>query len=191
VNARVSDRIPAGAIVLRRWEPEDAPLLVAAVTESLEHLRPWMPWIAKEPQSVEQRRQMIIAWRDGGEASYGMFDEDGRRVVGGCGLHARIGPAALEIGYWVHVAHVGKGHATAAARALTSAAFAVDGIERVEIHCDETNRASAAVPAKLGFELARVEDRDPEAPGESGRHLIWLLERAHHRLPMAPTAAAT
>ncbi|MDQ3147381.1 MAG: GNAT family N-acetyltransferase [Actinomycetota bacterium] len=184
-------RIPAGRIVLRRWEPDNAPLLVAAVTESIEHLRPWMPWIADEPQTVARRRQLITQWREEGEAVYGMFDEEGVRVLGGCGLHARIGPGALEIGYWVHVAHVRNGHATAAARALTGAAFALDGIERVEIHCDEANRASAAVPRKLGFDLVRAEDRERVAPGETGRHLVWAVERAHPRLPAAPTTAAT
>ena len=29
-----------------------------AVTESIEHLRPWMPWIADEPVTVEQRRAL-------------------------------------------------------------------------------------------------------------------------------------
>ena len=187
----VPDLIPAGGIVLRRWEPEDAPQLAAAVTESVEHLRPWMPWIAHEPQTVEQRRALITTWRDEAEPVYGMFDEGGGRVVGGCGLHALVGPGALEIGYWVHVAHVGKGHATAAARALTGAAFTLAGIERAEIHCDEANRASAAVPRKLGFDLVRVEDREREAPGETGRHLVWALSRAHHRLRAGPAGRSS
>ena len=33
-----------GQVSLRRWRPGDAAALLAAVIESQEHLRPWMPW---------------------------------------------------------------------------------------------------------------------------------------------------
>lgn len=46
---------------------------------------------------------------------------------------ARIGPGGLETGYWVHQAHTRRGLATAAAAALTDAALALPGIDRVEI----------------------------------------------------------
>ena len=52
----------------------------------------------------------------------------------------------LEIGYWVHVDHLQKGYATEMARILTSAAFTVPGIERVEIHHDKANTRSGAIP---------------------------------------------
>ena len=51
------------------------------------------------------------------------------------------------------------------------------GIERMEIHCDEANLASASVPPKLGFRLTGRVDHEPEAPGEVGSRLIWVLYR--------------
>ena len=65
----------------------------------------------------------------GGEAVYGAFVGD--EVVGSCGLHRRSGPEVLEIGYWVHVDHLGRGYASEIAATLTTAAFAVPGIELV------------------------------------------------------------
>ena len=53
-------------------------------------------------------------WTSGSGYEYGIFLPDGA-LVGGCGLHRRIGPSALEIGYWVHVAHTRRGIATASA----------------------------------------------------------------------------
>ena len=43
-------RIVTERLVLRTWEPRDAPLLKEAVDSSIDHLLPWMPWAAHEPQ---------------------------------------------------------------------------------------------------------------------------------------------
>ncbi|MBV8949395.1 MAG: GNAT family N-acetyltransferase, partial [Actinobacteria bacterium] len=61
---------------------------------------------------------------------------------------------------------------------LTDAAFGVDGIDRVEIHCDETNAASAGVPRRLGFALEAIVPRPPEAPAETGREMVWVATRS-------------
>ena len=87
----------------------------------------------------------------------------------------RMGPGTLEIGYWVHVDAVGHGHGTRAARALTEVALAADGVERVFICCDEANTLSAAIPRALGYTLTEVIERPPEAPGESGRLMVWAI----------------
>ena len=54
--------IDAGIVVLRKPIPEYAQLYVDAVTHSIDHLRPWMPWIAHEPMSAEQRAELITTW---------------------------------------------------------------------------------------------------------------------------------
>jgi RimJ/RimL family protein N-acetyltransferase len=46
----------------------------------------------------------------------------------------------------------------------------------VEIHCDEANVRSAAVPRRLGYRLDRVEDGDRTAPADTGRRMIWVLD---------------
>jgi RimJ/RimL family protein N-acetyltransferase len=169
---------PAGS--LRRLTVADAPALSAAATESLEHLRPWMPWATPEGVSVRAQRDRLLgpagAWTPAGGYEYGMFLPDGT-LVGGCGLHRRIGPSALEIGYWVHAAHTRRGLASAAAEALTTAGFGVHKVERMEIHCDDANAASAGVPAKLGYRLAGHVDHPQEAPGETGSRMVWVVHR--------------
>jgi RimJ/RimL family protein N-acetyltransferase len=167
-----------GGYVLRRMTVNDAPAVSEAATESLEHLRPWMPWATPEGVSVEAQRLRMSgpawSWAHDGDYGYGVFLADGR-LVGALGLHRRVGPGALEIGYWVHVDHTRRGIATASARALTDAGFALPGVRRMEIHCDAANQASAAVPARLGYRLVGSEEHQPEAPGEEGRRLIWVV----------------
>lgn len=157
---------------------------------SVEHLRPWMAWAATEPRPLAERRDLLVAgersWEAGTDFVFGLFDvDDPRTVVGGCGLHARVGPAALEIGYWVRAGHTGRGHATAASSALVDAAFGLAGIERVELHHDEANLASARVPEKLGFRLVRKVPDEIVAPAEVGISWEWVLER-----PTVPSPGA-
>ena len=164
---------------IRPWREEDAPALGAAITTSLEHLRPWMPWVAEEPLTDAQRRGRIWAWAraraSGGDETLGVW-LDGA-VVAGCGLHRRIDPGGLEIGYWVHVDHLRRGIATGLSARLVEEAFSRPSTTHVEIHHDVANVASGAVPERLGFRVVGEEDRAPTAPGETGRERRWRLDR--------------
>jgi ribosomal-protein-serine acetyltransferase len=156
-------------IVVRPYTIDDAPALHAAILESVEHLRPWMPWIAFEPLTLDER----VAWlRDVHEAE-GIFVGD--TCVGGTGLHDRIGPTGREIGYWVRVGWTGRGIATEAARQLTERAFTMPGVDHVEIHHDKANVASGRVPEKLGY--ARVGEFPMErlAPAHTGVAVHWRI----------------
>ena len=93
------------------------------------------------------------------------------------GLMSRQGPGVLEIGYWVRADRVRRGVASAAARLLTSAALRLDGIDRVEIHHDRANVASAAVPRRLGFHFVEERPDQPEAPGDEGIECVWRMDR--------------
>ncbi len=166
-------------LVVRRWRRRDVPALQRAVMESTEHLRPWMSWIAFEPLTLSQRRALIRrwtrAWREGGDVGMGIFEGD--TVVGSTGLHRRPGPGGLEIGYWVHVDHVGRGVASRAAALLTTLAFTVDDITFVEIHHDQANRRSEAVPRRLGYTLIDALPDPVAAPAEVGIDCRWRVTR--------------
>ncbi|MGO9963683.1 MAG: GNAT family N-acetyltransferase [Acidimicrobiales bacterium] len=165
---------------LRRYHRGDAPALAVAIAESLEHLRPYMPWIAGEPLSLDEREALIErwdrAWAEGSEYNYGMFR--GARVVGGAGLMRRIAADGLEIGYWVHPAFVGRGFATRAARALTTIGLGLGGVTHIEIHHDRANIASGRVPLKLGFEMVGEVPVEMTAPAHTGRNCVWRMDRA-------------
>jgi RimJ/RimL family protein N-acetyltransferase len=145
------------------------------VNESAEHLRPWMPWVGDEPAGVEARRAWIADVVAGEEEAFGIFE--GAEVVGGAGLHPRIGDGGLEIGYWVHAAHTRRGIATEAVRQLIERAFADPAVDRVEIHHDTANVASGSVPPKLGFEHVCDRPAEREAPAEAGIERVWRLRR--------------
>jgi ribosomal-protein-serine acetyltransferase len=171
------DRVITGRTIVRPWTVADAEHLHEAIVTSTEHLRPWMPWIAFEPKSPADRAALIEDWTGQWERAedftYGILGLDDATVLGGTGLHRRLGDGLLEIGYWVHVDHVGQGLATEVATALTTAAASVDGVERVVIRHDRANAASGAIPRKLGYAFVGETVVDITSPGESGIQLRW------------------
>ncbi|HEY0409661.1 MAG TPA: hypothetical protein VGE42_05280 [Candidatus Dormibacteraeota bacterium] len=98
-------RIAADAVVLERWRAEDATALLAAVSESVDHLRPWMDWATERP-TLASMDGFISRSTEGFDAG-----------------------------------------------------------------------ASAGVARRLGFRLDRVDDNAVRAPAETGRAMIWVLER--------------
>lgn len=178
-TARLPELVETERLQLRRWHVEDAPLLSAAVEASVDHLRPWMWWAADEPVTPRARRDVLTSmmrdWETGGDVTYAVLL--GGEVIGSSGLHRRGGPEVLEIGYWIHVAHIGRGYATELAAGLTTAALTVAGVERVEIHHDRNNVRSEAIPKRLGFERVGEQDDGIRAPAEAGISCIWAVDR--------------
>jgi RimJ/RimL family protein N-acetyltransferase len=174
---RPRETLTYGPATLRRWQRHDEEALYAAVIQSLDHLRPWMPWAVG--YTPETAAGFLAAceqdWNFG--VAYNYAITVGGRIAGSCGLMARIGPAGLEIGYWVHPAYVRRGLATGAAAALAGAAFRLPGIDHVEIVHDELNKASAAVPRKLGFTEIGSRSLDFKPEAGTGTGIIWRLTR--------------
>ena len=186
-------RILTRRLVLRCWQPADAPLLKAAIDASIEHLLPWMPWAKGEPTSVQAKIILIRRWRGefdlGQDFVYGVFNRQETQVLGGTGLHTRLGFNAREIGYWIHVAAIGQGYATELSAALTKTAFEIEKVDRVEIHCDPKNVRSAAIPRKLGYTLeAILRQRSRDTDGNLRDSMIWSLLANEYRA--SPSVAA-
>lgn len=185
-------RIETKRLVVRCYDPSDAPLLAESVMESLEHLRPWMPWVYNEPEPMERKVQRLKRFRGlfdlGQDFVYGIFNPENTKLIGGTGLHTRLDEDQLEIGYWIHKDYINHGLVTEVTAALVKVAFELIHIHRLEIHCDPANLASAAVPRKLGFThegTLRAKTRFLEGWSDS---MIWgLLETEY---PESPSAKA-
>jgi RimJ/RimL family protein N-acetyltransferase len=126
-------------------------------------------------------------FRLGNDIAYFIFYPAETVLIGSSSMSTRLGPAAGEIGYWIHKDDVNQGYAPEAAAGLTKVTFEVGHITRVEIHCDLQIVRSASVPRKLGYILEstlhnRVEDID----GDLGDAMIWSLFEASY--PSSPLA---
>lgn len=151
------ERYSTERLVMRRWQRSDAAQLLAAIETSLPALRRFTPWVvpeAPELATLEARLASFSAEFDAGESRvYGVFTRDMTRVIGQIGLYARVGPGAVELGYFVRSDAAGRGYATEAAKPMLRAAFEDAGVARVELRCEPDNVASIAIARKLGMSV--------------------------------------
>jgi RimJ/RimL family protein N-acetyltransferase len=170
-------------LLIRGWAPADAPALKAAIDGSLAELQRWMAWARHEPSElpvIEERLARFQAeFAAGAHYACGIFAPGDAAVLGGVSLIPRVGPGALELGYWLRNDCTGLGYASEAAAALTRVGLGMPGIERIEIRCDPENRASWAVAERLGYRLLRTSlEPVPYSEGEVAPTMVWSLSRA-------------
>lgn len=138
--------------------------MAVVITQSLSHLRPWMPWAQDAPtaessEMVVRRMQADFITRS--DLCFQIYarkpDGSAGRLLGGTGLH-RIDWTVrkFEIGYWIRPEAAGQGHVSEAVRLLAALAFDRLGARRVEIRCDARNLKSRAVAERCGFTLEGV-----------------------------------
>jgi RimJ/RimL family protein N-acetyltransferase len=179
-------RIETDRLVVRCYQPNDAPLLHEAIKVSIEHLLPWMPWAKQEPGSVDERLEKIRQFRGefdlGLDYTFGVFNKDETELVGSTGLHTRLGGNAREIGYWISASHINQGYAKETVSALTKVGFEVEGLDRLEIRCDPANERSLNIPKKLGYHYeATLKKRLAGSDGNPRDVMIWSMFKADYQ----------
>ena len=152
---RIPHRIVTERLTLRRYTADDAAEMSRVTLASKEHLVPFMPWARAEPLPPEERAALLdtlmAEFDEGRDFTMGIFLREENVYVGGTGLHTRLGPGVLDIGYWIAHDQQGHGYVTEATLALTHVALDLAGAERVEIHHSPDNLASRSVPQRCGY----------------------------------------
>jgi ribosomal-protein-serine acetyltransferase len=167
-------------IIVRPYQAGDAEAVFAAIDESREHLRPWLPWVDHHV-TIDDTRDYCIrsaaTWMLRSDLPLGIFSIEDGEYLGGTGLH-RVDWTlrSFEIGYWLRVSAEGHGFVTEAVNLLTS--FALDALQanRVEIHCDATNTRSRDVAERCGFvQEGRLRNARMDTSGHPGDTLVFSV----------------
>jgi RimJ/RimL family protein N-acetyltransferase len=170
-------RLITPRLLLRPWTEADRPAFEQAVEESLDHLRPWLPW-ARAP--LEEQWTELQAFLRKPESVhdvlYAIFNREETTVLGGIGVHHRGEDHEREIGYWLHRDATGAGLMTEAVREVTDAVFTALPIAAITIVCDPANARSAGVPGRLGYDLAGVFPVKIMTPDRT-EDMIWRVTR--------------
>lgn len=142
---------------LRVPRPGDGAEVHAVVTDSLPRLQEWMDWAQDAPSvdSIESRaRAAVSRFRLGEELDFYICLRSDGRIIGAASLHSfDWNVPRCEIGYWLRTDMEGRGYITEAVNTLTTYAFDILEMVRVEIRCDAENSRSAAVARRAGYEL--------------------------------------
>ena len=168
------DRLRTRRLVLGPLCVDDADAWRAAIDASDEHLRPWIPFMASEPRSAAATRAYLASFadarREGKALRYALRVPDQVHLLGEVMFLATDEPGLLEVGYWLHVDHTGRGLASEALDAALEVVGRRSGVSAVCFRCETGNQRSWALPAGRGATRVLVE------PLDGGRSLeTWRL----------------
>lgn len=168
------DEFETERLIIRAPRPGTGAFINQAIRESINELRPWMPWAQDEPtveesEAVCRRSHARFLMRE--DLTLHLWLKDGApfnlsdgAFAGGSGLHRMDwNVPKFEIGYWLRTRLQGHGLITEAVKGIADFAFEHLDARRVEIRCDARNEKSAAVARRAGFDFEgrlRNETRD-------------------------------
>ncbi len=163
----IPESLETERLLIRAPRIGDGAEINPAILESINELRPWMPWAENAPtvsDTEENSRRAVARFilREDLRLQY-YLKSDGS-FIGSSGLH-RIDWSVpkFEIGYWTRTSRCGQGYACEAVRAIADFAFTTLGACRVEIRMDERNLPSQRVAERAGFPcegILRAYERD-------------------------------
>jgi RimJ/RimL family protein N-acetyltransferase len=135
-----------------------------AVKESIEELRPWMPWAQNIPTIEESEsgiRHSRLQFLERKDLRLLLVLKETGQIIGSSGLH-RIDwqSRKFEIGYWVRTSFEKQGYVTEAVHAITNYAIQELEANRIEIRCDSRNSRSARIAERSGFILEGILRKD-------------------------------
>ncbi|MCA0456024.1 MAG: GNAT family N-acetyltransferase [Chloroflexi bacterium] len=181
----IPDSFQSERLIIRAPRAGDGAAVNEAVRESLDNLRPWMPWADHEPEleeSEESVRRGAARWILREDLWLLLFRKSDGLYVGGSGLHRMDWSVpSFEIGYWVRKSLEGQGYVTEAVKAITDIAFMAVSAERVEIRCDTRNERSAAVAKRAGYMLEATLHHDGRDPNGDLRdtYIFGMTQRQY------------
>ena len=168
--------LPAGqGLLLRPWEPADAPLFLAAYQDT--EIRRWH---TRRPSTEADVHDWFAAYRRDWEAERGGHwaiarEQDGQ-VLGRIALRGfDFDDGIAGAAYWVIPAARGAGVATSALTALTLWAMEEVGFYRLHLDHSTRNQASCRVAEKSGYLFEGT--KRSAALHDDGRHDMHLHAR--------------
>ncbi len=144
--------LPDGTtIVLRPPTEADIPTIFDAALVSRNELAPWMPWCGDDFNIEVAEKWVKDTTASDAERAFTVWDESEQCFLGNCGLHEiDTNLRSAELGYWVRTDQVGRGIASAAAKAVAEYGFSQLELVRVEIIIAVGNDTSNRVAERVG-----------------------------------------
>lgn len=191
VTAPPAHFVRAGSLYLRPPQSRDYAQWAALREVSRDFLSPWEPtWPSDDLTRAAFRRRLRRLQEEAErDESYGffVFAERGDVLLGGLTLgQVRRGVAqTATLGYWMGAPHAGKGHMSAAVRAICRYGFEQLQLHRIEAACLLHNDASRHVLENCGFSREGEARAYLRINGAWQDHLLFAILDTDRILPRA------
>lgn len=168
--------LTAGDLLLRPWEPSDAPDVQAAYEDP--DVQRWHVFRLDDAEAADYATRWRHLWETGVQLGWAVV-RDGRLVGRATLTHLDLADGQAEVTYWTVPAARRTGVAAGAVGALTTWAFSL-GFHRLELSHSTRNEASCRVALSSGYLLEGTRQR-------SALHLDgWHDMHLHARLAQEP-----
>lgn len=185
-NRLVTQQLPSwpstpptcGSVLLREFTDEDVHLAVELGDD------PYVPLVGSLPahptahEALEWVHRQRGRLAEGAGLSFAIADAETDRALGAIGLWLKnLSAGRASAGYSVALAHRGRGVASSALRALTSFAWTIPAVHRVELYIEPWNTASIRVAEISGYEREGLLRSHREIGGSRRDMLLYAAVR--------------
>lgn len=185
-NRRVTEPLPSwpatqpayGSIVLREFTDEDTHLAIELGNDPYIPLIGSLPAFPNGQQALDWIRRQRGRLAEGTGLSFAIADAESGHAVGMIGLWLRNLPAGrATVGYSVSAAHRGRGIASSALKALTTFAWTIPALHRIELYIEPWNGSSIRVAEASGYQREGLLRSHQEIGGTRRDMLLYATTR--------------
>lgn len=167
-----------GPVVLREFSALDVPMARELSTD------PYVPLIGSLPANASQQQARDWVDRQRGRLaegvgfSFAIVETSSDHAVGGIGLWlAALAQGRATAGYSVIPSARGRGVAAAALTALTSFAWSIPALHRIELYIEPWNTGSVRTAERAGYEREGLLRSHQEIGGRRRDMLLYAIIR--------------
>jgi [ribosomal protein S5]-alanine N-acetyltransferase len=167
-----------GPVALREFSDQDVAMVMEMSTD------PYIPLIGSLPADASQQEAREYIDRQCGRLaegtgfSFAIADAGTDHAVGTIGLWLRqLAEGRATAGYFVASSARGRGIAAAALTALTSFAWTVPGLHRIELHIEPWNTGSIKTAERAGYQREGLMRSHQEIGGQRRDMLLYAIVR--------------
>jgi ribosomal-protein-alanine N-acetyltransferase len=174
--------VACGPVVLREFSDLDVAMVMELSTD------PYVPLIGSLPADASQQEAQDYVDRqrgrlaEGAGFSFAIAEADTDHAVGGIGLWlTQLAQGRATAGYSVTPSARGRGIAAAALTALTSFAWSVPVLHRIELHIEPWNEGSIKTAERAGYDREGLMRGHQEIGGQRRDMLLYAIIRDGER----------
>lgn len=167
-----------GSVVLREFADEDVHLAVELGDDPYVPLIGSLPALPTAQEALEWVHRQRGRLAEGIGLSFAIADAETNKAVGAIGLWLQNLPAGrATAGYSVPAVHRGRGIASSALRALTTFAWTIPALHRVELYIEPWNTSSRNVAEASGYHREGLLRSHQEIGGTRRDMLLYAATR--------------